>query len=178
MAKKAPFKSRKIHRREIPGYERGGSVAQELTGRDLLLVAFHQTKTEIHTVNGLEVEGLAPELYDGEPGPGVRDTVVVGFARGRSAIVLVDVVTIDGRSMRGKSWKDRMEALRLLCAGFSEDGGRRYQLARTWNRGLLRAFDEVIKGGGAGLLLRVPGKAQAIMCLNEDEQTDSSVGDA
>lgn len=169
MARRLPFKTRKIQRREIPAYERNGYIAQEMSSYDLVFVLFHQTKTAVEYPNGLPVVDLDDEVYQGEPGPGIRDTVVLGFARGKSAIVLVDAVSIDNRSLRAAKWQDRLEALRLLHAGFSERGTRVYPLARSWHRGLLGAYDDVIAGKGAGILLRVPGRAQVVLCSDESQ---------
>jgi hypothetical protein len=177
MARRLPFKTRQIRRHGIPACERNGHIAQEMSSHDLVFVLFHQTKTEVEYPNGLPIVDLGSEIYEGEPGPGVRDTTVLGFLRGKSAIVLVDVVNIDGRSLRATNWESRLEALRLLCAGFSERGNRVYPLARTWRRGLMRAYDEVVAEKGAGLLFRMAGRAQVVLCTDENREIDSPVGE-
>ncbi|TRO55182.1 hypothetical protein E2P64_07560 [Candidatus Bathyarchaeota archaeon] len=168
---KLPFNYTLIERGELPALERKGCLAQEMIGKDLILVVFHQTHTECISLNDLPIPKLEKK-FKKVPRPGIDDTIVVGSLRKLSEINLVDVLTIEGRSARGKHWSERLEMLRLLCDSFSEEGKKQFPLARQWDRGLLKVFDEVVESSGSGLLIRVPGKPQALLCTPKKKQKD------
>jgi len=164
MARRVPFKTTPVTRYQLPGYERKGCVAQERVSGDLVFVIFQQTKTEVETITCLPVLNLAKKLYECVPKPKISDTIVVGYPKKTSRIVLVDLVMIDGKSANGKSWRDRLHMLDVLVSGFDSNGRDTFPVARQWSRGLMRAYDEVIEDNGVGLLVRIKGKAEAFMC--------------
>lgn len=161
MSRKKFFSMKEITRRELPAYERHGVIAQEVAGPELLFIIMHQTRTDLETAGE-----MAAEVPQGlrEARSGVSDTVLVGSVSGAGTAPLVDILMLERKSHRGKPWKERLKTLCSLHSRLPEDVQAKYPLAREWNRGLLRAFDEVVGDGGLGLLLRVDGKAQAVLC--------------
>lgn len=160
-----------IQRYELPGYERAGWEAREIAGKDCVLVAFDQTKTTVTLTSGLPVLGLRESMYEGSPGPGIRDTVLLGFVRNTGCVVLVDAIQIDGKRITSKPWPVRSEMLRLLRLGFDAERQAVYEISRIWRRGLMRAFDAVVKEGGEGLLLKHSARSDEILCLKEYDAT-------
>lgn len=174
MKRYVPFSGKKlIQRYELPSYERNGWEAREVAGRDCVLVAFDQTKTSVTLASGLPVTGLSEAIYKGEPGPGIRDTVLVGFMKDSHCVSLVDAVQIDGKRVTAKTWAIRSEMLRLLHLGFDQERAVVFPLSRQWKKGLIRAFDSVVSEGGAGLLLRHPVKPDEVLCLEATDATAS-----
>jgi len=164
---KPPFQHSPITRWELPALERKGCIAQEVIGKKLILVHFHQTHTECTFPNDLPVPRLEKK-FKTVPRVDIRDTVAVGFLQKLSEISLVDILTIEGRSVRGKRWPERLETLRLLCDGFNENGKRKFPMAQQWEYGFMKAFDDVSANRkGGGLLVRVPGKTQALLCVEK-----------
>jgi len=162
---KLPFKQSSIRRWELPALERRGCIAQEVIGKKLILVQFHQTHTECIFPNDLPIPRLEKKFRT-VPRVDIRDTIAVGFLHKLSAISLVDILTVDGRSVRGKRWPERLETLKLLHDGFNDDGKKKFPMAQQWERGFMMAFDELSAGNlGGGLLIRVPGKPQALLCM-------------
>lgn len=175
MQRYVPFSGKKlIQRRELPSYERRGWEAREIAGRDCVFVSFEQTRTSVSLISGLPVASLSSPMYRGEPGPGIRDTVLVGFVKSESCVVLVDAVQIGGKRVTAKLWPDRAEMLRLLHLGFDEEMASLYPLSRIWTTGLVRAFDNVVSVGGAGLLLRHTAKPDDVLCLMEATHDSTS----
>jgi hypothetical protein len=155
-----PFKTKKITRRELPSYERKGCLAQELAEEELAFAIFHSSSTDIERLSGLPVMANKELL---QCRVGIEDTVVVGGLRD-GKMILNDLLMLEQRAQRKFPWKQRLEILQMAWKRFPEDVQVLFPIARTWGRGLLKAFDDVQKGGGAGLLLRVPGEAEAIQC--------------
>lgn len=158
-----PFKIGMLNRYELPSYERKGAVAHELFDPNIVLVKFSQTKTIIESSAGLPVMSLHSDVYKTIPRAGIKDTIVVGSVGG-DAIWLLDVVSIEGNSVKGKSWRERLELLKNLCDGFSTKGVKVFPRAKVWNRGLMKAHKSVMDRGGAGLLVRLPAKTKAFIC--------------
>jgi hypothetical protein len=161
---KLPFKHTLIERGELPALERKGCVVQELIGKSLIFVVFNQTHTDCISQNDLPIPRLEKK-FKLVPRSGIDNTIVVGSLRGLSKIILVDVLMVESRSVRGQRWSERLDTLRLLHKGFSEAGKKRFPLARQWERGILKAFDEVAQNKDGGLLIRIPGKPNALWCV-------------
>ena len=164
---KLPFKHASIKRWELPALERKGCLAQEVIGKKLILVKFNQTHTECMFPNDLPIPRLEKK-FKVVPRADIRDTIAVGFLRKLSEINLVDIVMVEGRSVRGKRWSERLETLRLLYEGFNEKGKKQFPMAQQWERGFMKAFDDIVaRKNGGGLLIRVPGKPQALLCVEK-----------
>lgn len=161
---KIPFKTISISRHELPSYERKGCVAQEMMGKKLVFVKFHQTKTEIVFQNDLPATNVEKKLTSCVPRSMIAETIVIGFPQKWEKIVLVDILAAGGKSVRGKTWEERLEMLRLMYSGFSDEGKKKFPLAKQQKRGIMKMFDEVVANGGNGLLLRLAGKSHGMFC--------------
>ena len=161
---KTPFKKISISRHDLPSYEWKGCLAQEMAGKELVFVKFHQTKTEIVFQNDLPATNIEKKLKRCVPRSMIAETIVIGFPQKWEAIVLVDILAAGGKSVRGKTWDERLEMLQLMHSGFSDEGKRKFPLAKQQKRGVMKMFDDVVANGGNGLLLRLPGKSQVLFC--------------
>ena len=158
-----PFKIGIIDRQELPAYERKGAVAQELFDRDIVVVKFSQTKTTVESGSGLPLMDLHKDIYKTVPRSGIKDTTVVGSVEGNT-VWLLDVIVVEGTNVKGKSWRERLEILKVLCDGFSTEGVKRFPRAKIWDRGLMRVHSEIKEKNGAGLFVRLPESVKAFVC--------------
>lgn len=147
-----------IGRRELPAWERKRAQAQVVIGPEILVITLHQARVDLETAAGVPAD-VPQALRKVEAG--VSDTVLLGSHQGGS-VALLDVLMVERRSYRGKSWKDRLAVLSKLYDRMPSRFKASYRLAEIKRRGLMKAFDEVESQGGAGLLLRVDGQSKAI----------------
>jgi hypothetical protein len=151
----------RIERWELPAYERRGCVAQEVPGKEILVITLHQTRVDLETSGGVAAQ-VPSKLRSVHPG--VSDTVLLGSLYDSGHVALLDVLMVNQKSYRGKSWKDRLDALVSLCASLPRAFNDEFWIAGTYTYGLMRVFDRVVEKEGLGLLLRIEGKPQAILC--------------
>jgi hypothetical protein len=117
---------------------------------------------DLETLGGVAAD--VPQVFR-DIHSGISDTVMLGtLSLDKKKVWLIDVLMVDRKSIRGKSWSGREAALGAVCARLKGEAGKRYVLAATWNRGLMAAFDRAKESGGIGLLLRVDGGQEIILC--------------
>jgi hypothetical protein len=149
-----------IPRRELPGWERKGAQAQVVIGPEILVITLHQARVDVETQAGVAAD--VPESLR-KLEAGVSDTVLLGSHR-QGSVALLDVLMVERRSYRGKSWKDRLAVLGKLYDRMPAEFKASYRLATVKRKGLMKAFDENEARGGVGLLLRVEGQSKAVFC--------------
>lgn len=160
-SEKKPIPMKEIERRELPAYERRGCVAQEIPGKEILVITLHQTRVDIETVAGVaaQVPSKLRSIHSG-----VSDTVLLGSPYKDGNVALLDILMVNQKSQRGKAWKDRFAVLDDLYEKLPDDFTDEFYIARDYSSGLMKVFDQVVEKGGLGLLLRIEGKPQAILC--------------
>ena len=166
---KSPFsKAKDITRHEIPSYERKGCIAQQMANDSLVFVIFHQTRTDFEYENELPVGELGEPIKNCVSG--IWDCTAVGYVINKSKVSLVDILVVNNKSVRALSWKDRFSLLRDLYDTMVPDVKKKhFEIARQYERSLMKMFDKEISAGSCGLLLRMPGKHKVYMCRKEED---------
>ena len=152
-----------IRRHEIPSLERRGGVAYRVIG-EIDVIALHHGSVDIETPIGVPAN-VSESLKNCDPG--IADAVVVGSVCDGIRVELLDVLMVDKKSVRVLPWQERMDLLKKVYDGFSDESKKMFQLAPKWTRGLMSAFDASSIGGG--ILIRVPGKADGYICIRQGE---------
>ena len=148
----------------MPSCERKGSVAQVGYQEILLIIIFMQNRTVVETVTGLPVVTMPKIIYDTVPRIGIDGTIAVGTFNGEK-IVLCDVISIEGNSVKMKAWEERLEILKKLCDGFTTEGARVFIRSSVWTRGLMKVYSDLkAENSEARLLLRIPGETAVSIC--------------
>lgn len=117
---------------------------------------------DLHGASGLPVimdNGLVKIKSD------IEDTVLLGTSADNRVVALVDILMLGRNSQRRRPWIDRLSVLSAVYSRLPVEAKGCLMLARQWESGMIRAFDTVKKGGGAGLFLRARGMTDAIICV-------------
>lgn len=151
-----------IGRRDLPAYERRGSVAAAVVGHPVVVVC-HEASVDISTPWGVPV-GISESLRN--TSFGLSNTVLLASCNADhgDVVPLIDVYVVDKVSVKKKKLIERYKLLRRLVEHMTDEAKIRFPISAEWRHGFLRAYDECAEIGG-GLWLRVPGNSRGVLCL-------------
>lgn len=155
----------KITRRQLPAYEKNGCVALELYG-DLISVILHQARVDYETEFGVAVD--IPHEYR-ELKSGVNDTIFLGNIWPDGKIRILDILMLDKKSQRGKTWMIRRKIMESFFASskLGKEFKEKVVLTIPKDRSLVRLYDNVLARQGKGLFLRTEKKKEIILCVED-----------